>query len=89
MLNVGGTAKIYIKWTLGYIHMGMISSRYRMGLIFGMEKLTVDTGPICYRTSFRICSHGNDTVSFRSILHTHKQKKICYIDKFQTLLTKK
>ena len=35
---------------LVYVHTGTISYRYRTGLIFGTEKLTVHTGPICYRT---------------------------------------
>ena len=56
--------------------MGTISYRYRTGLIFGTEKLTVHTGPVRYRTSFGTCSHGYGIVSFRSISCQNKQKKI-------------
>ena len=60
----------------GYVHTGTISYRYRTGLIFGTEKLTVHTGPVLYRTSFGTCSHGYGIVSFRSISRQNKQKKI-------------
>ena len=74
---------------LGYVHTGKISYHYRTGLIFGTEKLTVHTGPVRYRTSFGTCSHGYGIVSFWSISRQNKQKKICYVNKFQTLPNKK
>ena len=43
---------------------------------FGTEKLTVDTGPVRYRTSFGTCLHGYGIVTFRSISRESKQKKV-------------
>ena len=60
---------------LGYVHTETISYRYRTGMIFGTEKLTVHTGPVRYRTSFGTCSHGYGIVSFQSISRQNKQKK--------------
>ena len=60
---------------LGYVHTGTISYRYRTGLIFGTEKLTVHTGPVRYRTSFGTCSHGYAIVPFSNISRQNKQKK--------------
>ena len=51
----------------GYVHTGTVSYRYRTGLIFGTEKLTVHTGPVRYRTSFGSCSHGYDIVPVHDI----------------------
>ena len=56
--------------------MGTISYRYRSGLIFGSEKLTVHTGTVRFRTSFGPCSHGYAIVLFRNISSENKQKKI-------------
>ena len=72
----------------GYVHMGMISYRYRTGLIFGTETLIVHTGAVRYRTSFGTCSHGYAIVLFRSISHQNKQKKIWYLNKFLILPNK-
>ena len=48
------TQLIWLKFCeqLSYVHTGTILYRYRTGLIFGTENLTVDTGPVRYRTSF-------------------------------------
>ena len=56
---------------LGYVDTGTISYRYRTGLIFGTEKLTVHTGsyPLSYQFLDAI-------VPFGSISHQNKQKKI-------------
>ena len=43
-----------------------------------MEKLTVHTGPIRYRTSFESCSHGYAVVSFPNIrVKQAKESLVC------------
>ena len=54
--------------------------RYRTGLIFETEMLTVHTGPVRYRTSFGTCSHGYAIVPFSSISRQNKQKKMSTLD---------
>ena len=71
---------VQFQWNIGYLHTPTISYRYRTGLIFGKEKLTVNTGLVRYRTSF-----GTSSLLFRSISLQNKQKKIWYVNKFQTL----
>ena len=53
-----------------------LSYRYRTGLIFGSEKLTVHMGPVRYGTSFGTCSHGYAIVPFRRISRQNKHNKI-------------
>ena len=66
--------------------------RYRTVIVpvrfFGMEKLTIHTGPVHYHTSFGTYSHGYTMVPLRSISRRNRQKKIRYVNKFQTLPNK-
>ena len=61
------------KGASGYVHTGTISCRYRTGLIFGTEKLTVHTGPVRYRTVLRPFHTG--TLSYRSTEFRAKTSK--------------
>ena len=66
---------LLISLLLGYVQTGTISYRYRTGLIFGTEKLTVHTGPVRYRTSFGSCSHGYAIVPSRNISRQTSKRK--------------
>ena len=77
--------EIQFQLNIGYLHTGTISYCYRTGLIFGKEKLTVNTGPVRYRTSFGTSSHGYVIVLFRSILLQTSKRKFEMSTKFQTL----
>ena len=65
------------------------SYRYHTGLIFGMETLTVFTRVrSIIVTIFGTCSHRYGIVSFQGISCQNEQKKIWYVNKFETLPNK-
>ena len=66
------------------VHMGrIVPLSYQSDVWNG--KVDCSHGPVRYRTS----SQGYSIVSFRSISLQNKQKKIWYVNKFQTLPNKK